>query len=81
MSSEELAWESLEWLMAQARPDGDGIVWTGVSTATEPSVDLYSSTAGVVLALLEAYRHSGNERWASAAAARTPPSGFEQCER
>ena len=44
-------------------------VWTGVSTATEPSVDLYSGTAGVVLALLEAYRHSGDERWATAAAA------------
>ena len=69
VSSEELAWESLEWLMVQARPHGNGIVWTGVSTATEPSVDLYSGTAGVVLALLEAYRHSGDERWASAAAA------------
>ena len=69
VSSEELAWESLEWLMAQARPDGDGIVWTGVPTSTEPSVDLYAGTAGVVLALLEAYRHSGDERWASAAAA------------
>lgn len=68
-SSEELAWDSLEWLMSQAQPDRDGIVWTGLRTLGKPAPDLYSGTAGVVLALLEADRHFGDERWASAAAA------------
>ncbi len=69
VSSEALAVEALEWLVSQARPYGDGLVWTGAPTASEPNLDLYSGTAGVVMALLGAYRHDGDDRWATAASA------------
>lgn len=68
-SSETLAVKALEWLVAQARPHGDGLVWTGTPMALGPSLDLYSGTAGVVMALLEAHRHDGDDRWATAASA------------
>ncbi len=71
VSSEALAMEALEWLVSQARPYGDGLAWTGTPTAPEPNPNpnLYSGTAGVVMALLEAYRHDGDDRWATAASA------------
>ncbi|MDQ6873834.1 MAG: lanthionine synthetase C family protein [Actinomycetota bacterium] len=69
MDSEALALRALEWLVSQARPHGDGLVWTGTPTAIEPNLDLYSGTAGVVMALLEAHRHDGDDRWAAAASA------------
>lgn len=67
--SEALAHKALEWMLAEARPAGDGLYWTGTASATEPDLTLYSGTAGIVLALLEAYGHDGDERWARAASA------------
>lgn len=66
-SSEELALEALEWLLAQARVRGDALDWTGTPSGDEPLLDLYSGTAGIVMALLEAHRHDGDDRWATAA--------------
>ncbi|MDI5968825.1 lanthionine synthetase LanC family protein [Streptomyces sp. SL13] len=64
---EGVAAGALEWLLATARPTGNGLAW-----ATRPSEEhlnpvLYSGTAGVVLALLEAERHFGDERYGDAA--------------
>jgi hypothetical protein len=62
-----LARNALEWLLAQARPDGTALAWTGRPDDDELNPTLYSGTAGIVLALLEGYRHFGDERYAAAA--------------
>jgi hypothetical protein len=64
---EELARSALEWLAGEARPVPDGIAWTGATDQDEPDPTLYSGGAGVVIALLEAYRHFGELRWADLA--------------
>jgi hypothetical protein len=62
-----LAGDALEWLLAVAREDGPALAWTGRPDDDEPDPTLYSGTAGIVLALLEGYRHFGDERFAAAA--------------
>lgn len=66
--SEALAGEALEWLLGQAREDGDRLAWPGRTDDDELDPTLYSGTGGIVLALLEAYRHFGDDRYAVAAA-------------
>lgn len=68
-TSAALAVDALEWLVGQGRPLGGGLVWTGTPSDTEPTLDLYSGTSGVVLSLLEAHHHFGDQRWAAAASA------------
>ncbi len=58
---------ALEWLLTQAREDGVALAWTGRPDDDELDPTLYSGTAGIVLALLEGYRHFGDERFAKAA--------------
>jgi Lanthionine synthetase C-like protein len=60
---EELADGALAWLLNTAIPVDGGLVWP--DAADDPQ--LYHGTAGVVLALLEAYHHFGDERYADAA--------------
>jgi hypothetical protein len=62
-----LAGDALEWLLAEAREDGAALAWTGRPDDDELDPTLYSGTAGIVLALLEGYRHFGDERFAVAA--------------
>ena len=64
---ETLALEPLQWLLATARPEGDGLGWAGVPSSLEVDPTLYSDGAGVVLAVLEAHAHFGDDRWADAA--------------
>ena len=52
-STEDLAGRALDWLL--------------IDTADEPNPTLYSGAAGVVVALIEGWRHFGDERYAAAA--------------
>ncbi|MDT8912034.1 lanthionine synthetase LanC family protein [Amycolatopsis sp. PS_44_ISF1] len=65
--AEGLAGNALEWLLNTARTTDAGLVWG--STATDDEVDpfLYSGAAGIVLALLEAQHHFGDDRYGDAA--------------
>ena len=65
---EVLAREALDWLLGLAVPDGLGLAWPGTREDAEPNPTLYSGTAGIVLALVEAYRYFEDERYALAAA-------------
>jgi hypothetical protein len=62
-----LARDSLEWLLVMARSRGKGLAWTGAPDDDEFDPTLYSGAAGIVLALLEGYRHFGDERYGEAA--------------
>jgi len=62
-----LARHALEWLLVTAREQGTALAWP-----TKPDDDvldptLYSGAAGIVLALLEGYRHFRDDRYAEAA--------------
>lgn len=65
--AEALADGGLQWLLRESRDDGDGLAWP--ETPGDDAVDysLYCGSAGAVLALVEAYRHFGDERYARAA--------------
>ena len=65
--AEALARDALEWLLAQAVEQGAALAWTGRPDDDEPNPTLYSGAPGIVLALLEAYRHFGDDRYADAA--------------
>jgi hypothetical protein len=66
-ASEELALAALEWIDATAVADGDGVWWSGKPSSGEPDPTLYHGTAGIVLALLEAHAHFGDQRWSELA--------------
>jgi hypothetical protein len=65
---ESLAGDALEWLLRRAREHEAGLAWPGRTDDDELDPTLYSGTAGIVVALLEGYRHFGDERYAVAAA-------------
>lgn len=65
--AEALASDALEWLVGSARADGDGLSWTETRGDAEVSPTLYSGGAGIVVAMLEAHRHFGDERFAALA--------------
>jgi hypothetical protein len=75
---EELADGALAWLLNTAIPIDGGLVWP--DAADDPQ--LYHGTAGVVMALLEAYHHFGDDRYADAAvrAARTVAAAVDGWE-
>jgi len=62
-----LARQALDWLLEMAQERGTGLAWTGRADDDELDPTLYSGTAGIVLALLEGYRHFGEDRYAQAA--------------
>ncbi len=62
-----LARQGLDWLLTVARTDKDGLAWTTTEDDDERDPTLYSGAAGIVLALIEGYRHFGDERYAQAA--------------
>lgn len=63
-----LARGALDWLVGTAHDAATGLAWTGAADDDEPNPTLYSGGAGIVLALLEGYRHFGDEAYAEAAA-------------
>ncbi|MER6673448.1 lanthionine synthetase LanC family protein [Streptomyces sp. NPDC000983] len=80
---EALAADSLRWLLAQARDAGDGgLAWP--VRPSDPVCDpmFYNGTAGVVPALLEAWRTTGDDRYADSAvrAARGLAVAVEETE-
>ncbi|MBF9070161.1 lanthionine synthetase LanC family protein [Streptacidiphilus fuscans] len=65
---EQLAEAGLAWLLSSARQGGDGkLHWTTRPSDEEPNPVLYSGTSGIAVALLEAYRHFGDDRYGTAA--------------
>jgi hypothetical protein len=66
--AESLAAAGLDWLVGSALTTGEGLVWTGRPDDAEVDPTLYSGAAGIVVTLLEAHRHLGDDRWAAAAA-------------
>jgi hypothetical protein len=62
-----LARDALEWLLVVARERGMALEWTTWPGDEEFDPTLYSGTAGIMLALLEGYRHFGDDRYAVAA--------------
>jgi lanthionine synthetase-like protein len=62
-----LAEAALEWLIASARTTEHGLAWADTRTSTELNPNLYLGGAGVVMTLLEAYRHYDDDRFAELA--------------
>jgi lantibiotic modifying enzyme len=65
--AEELAAGALVWLAGTARADGAGLAWPSRPTDDETDPTLYSGSAGVVLTLLEAHAHLGDDLYADLA--------------
>ncbi|MHB8340956.1 MAG: lanthionine synthetase LanC family protein [Mycobacteriales bacterium] len=63
----DLAAGALEWLLASAQATDAGLAWTATRSADELDPTLYSGAAGIVVTLLEAYRHFGDDRFGEAA--------------
>jgi hypothetical protein len=63
-----LAETALDWLLAMAHDRGESLAWTGRPDDDELNPTLYSGASGIVAALLEAYRHFGDDRYGEAAA-------------
>ena len=80
--AEGLAASALDWLLRVARATPDGLTWTSHPGDDEVNPTLYSGGAGIVITLLEACRHFGDDRYADAAAraARTIAAGIPHCE-
>jgi hypothetical protein len=62
-----LARGALDWLVGSARAAESGLGWADVRSGTELDPTLYSGAAGIVFALLEGYRHFGDDRYRDAA--------------
>jgi hypothetical protein len=66
--AEELVGQALEWLLDQAREGAGGaLAWPYAPSAEGVNSSLYYGGAGNVLALLEGWRHFGEDRYADAA--------------
>src|SRR5580704_16326372 len=66
-AAERLALGALDWLLGAARSSGAGLTWAAAVPGGEPDFTLYDGAAGIVLALLEAQRHFGDDRYGDAA--------------
>ncbi|TDP94907.1 lanthionine synthetase LanC family protein [Labedaea rhizosphaerae] len=64
--AEQLAHDAVEWLLAQAREDGTSLSWRPCADK-EVDPTLYNGCAGIVLALIEAHHHFGDDRYGDAA--------------
>lgn len=66
--AEALAAGGLGWLIGLAREgNGAALTWTGTPGDDDVDPTLYSGSAGIVITLLEAHRHFGDDRYADAA--------------
>jgi hypothetical protein len=79
--AESLAVDALSWLVGAGRVDGTGIAWPSRTADDETDPTLYSGTAGIVLTLLEAHAHFGDDRYADLAlrGARSLASVVDSC--
>lgn len=66
-AAESLALGALDWLLSSARGTEAGLTWAATVPGAEASFSLYHGAAGIVLALLEAQRHFGDDRYGDAA--------------
>jgi hypothetical protein len=64
--AESLAAAALTWLTGAAREAAGGLTWPGTLADNEFNPTLYSGTSGVLPALLDAWRHFGDDRYADA---------------
>ncbi len=80
---EAVAADALRWLLGAARKSSDdGLAWSTRPSDEDTDPTLYSGTAGVVPALLEARRHFGDDRFGDAAlrAARSVAAAIDHWE-
>ena len=66
-AAESLALGALDWLLGSAQTTEEGLTWVAAVPGTEPDFTLYHGAAGIVLALLEAQQHLGDDRYGDAA--------------
>ena len=66
-AAESLALGALDWLLGSARSTEAGLTWAVAVPGAEPNFALYDGAAGIVLALLEARQHFGDDRYGHAA--------------
>ena len=82
--AEELGKQGLEWLLGQARESSDGgaLAWSYAPSAEKTYPGLYYGTSGIVLTLLEGWRHFGEDRYADAAlrGARSIAEAVPSCD-
>jgi hypothetical protein len=64
LDAESLADGALRWVLGCTRVQGDGVDWPQAPGDDEQDPTLYSGAAGIVLALLEAHAHFGDDRYA-----------------
>jgi len=64
---ETLAAGAMRWLLGLAGDTQNGLVWAGRPGDDEVDPTLYSGAAGIVITLLEAHQHFGDDRYADAA--------------
>jgi hypothetical protein len=66
-AAESLALGALDWLLGSASSAEAGLTWAAVVPGAEANMSLYHGSAGIVLSLLEAQRHFGDDRYGDAA--------------
>ena len=66
-AAEILALGALDWLLGSARSTAAGLTWATTVPCSEADSTLYHGSAGIVLALLEAQQHFGDDRYGDAA--------------
>jgi hypothetical protein len=66
-AAESLALGALDWLLGSARGTKEGLTWAAAVPGAEANFTLYHGSAGIVLTLLEAQRHFGDDRFGDAA--------------
>jgi hypothetical protein len=66
-AAESLALGALDWLLGSARSTEEGLTWAATVPGAEANFTLYHGSAGIVLALLEAQRHFGDDHYGDAA--------------
>ena len=79
-AAESLALGALDWLLGSARSTEEGLTWAATAPGPEANFTLYRGTAGVVLTLLEAQRHFGDDRYGDAALRGRRPSPLRPSE-
>ena len=66
-AAESLARGALDWLLDVARGNDAGLTWAATVPGPAADFSLYHGAAGIVLTLLEAWRHFGDDRYGDAA--------------
>jgi hypothetical protein len=66
-AAESLSLGALDWLLGSARSTEAGLTWAATVPGDGANFTLYHGSAGIVLALLEAQRHFGDDRYGDAA--------------